>query len=63
MIRNYRRPLPNPIQHAGAQMGDASRMPEMNYEEMFVILESPLLEFTQKDLAFLREQGIDPFRN
>jgi len=32
-------------------------------EDVFVIVESPLLEFTQKDLVFLRERGIDPFRD
>jgi hypothetical protein len=61
-IRAYRRPLLNP-NYGPAQMGDASKMPELNYEEVFVILETPLLEFTQKDLVFLRERGIDPFRD
>lgn len=56
-IRQYRRPLPNPNPGPVAPNSD----PVNNFEEVFVILEKPLLEFTQKDLAFLRERGISPF--
>lgn len=57
-IRAYRRPLPNT--HYGPVTPNTD--PAYNYEDVFVIVESPLLEFTQKDLVFLRERGIDPFR-
>lgn len=56
-IRTYRKALPNTNYGPSTPNSD----PVYNYEEMFVVLEQPLLEFTQKDLAFLRERGIDPF--
>jgi hypothetical protein len=60
-IRTYRRPLPLPnnfASHPELRIFEA-----MPFEEVFVVCETPLLEFTQKDLVFLRECGIDPFRD
>jgi hypothetical protein len=62
-IRVYRRPLPASVHYAGQPNNDPRLLREMPFEEIFVVLEDPLLEFTQKDLAFLRERGIDPFRD
>lgn len=59
-VRTYRRPIP--IRFSGwRDMNGQLTPPTPEYEEMFVVLERPLLEFTRKDLVFLREQGIDPF--
>ena len=59
-IRHYLRPIPNSDHRPqeGLRIFEAPRC-----EDVFVIVESPLLEFTQKDLVFLRERGIDPFRD
>jgi hypothetical protein len=62
-IRTYRRPLPYPFHYPCQPDGDPRVLMPGPYEEMFVIMEDPLLEFTQKDLVFLRERGIDPFRD
>ncbi len=58
-IRTYRRPIPVTQHYAGQP--NSAPPPPGEYEEIFVLLESPLLEFTKADLAFLRERGIDPF--
>jgi len=60
-IRVYRRPLPNPVHYAGQPNSDPRTLRETPYEEIFIILETPVLEFTQKDLALLRGMKIDPF--
>lgn len=60
-IRSYRRPLPLPSHYAGQPQEDPAVLMQAPYEDIFVIVESPLLEFTQRDLAFLRERGISPF--
>ena len=62
-VRTYRRPLPPPIPILGQPQRDQLTIHEVPFEDVFVIVESPLLEFTQKDLVFLRERGIDPFRD
>ena len=58
-IRSYRQPIPAP--NIPYSASDETPPPEQKYEEIWVVLEEPLLEFTQKDLIFLRERGIDPF--
>ena len=58
-IRAYRRPLPNPYPQMG--IGIPIELPQNEYEEIFVIMDVPLLELTQKDLALLRGMKIDPF--
>jgi hypothetical protein len=57
-IRHYLRPLPNEDHRPqeGLRIFEAPRC-----EDVFVICESPLLEFTHKDLVFMRELKIDPF--
>lgn len=60
-IRAYRRPLPYPMHYAGQTNNDPRTLAQMPYEDIFVILETPLLEFTQKDLVMLRGMKIDPF--
>jgi hypothetical protein len=55
-IRAYRKLLSS---CAGVTEKDRSQLPQ--YEDVFVILENPLLEFTKYDLHFLKERGIDPF--
>ena len=60
-IRSYRRPLPYPMHYAGQPNNDPRTLAQMPYEEIFVIMEVPLLELTQKDLFELRGMHIDPF--
>ena len=60
-IRHYRKPLPYPIHYAGQPQGDPLTIRECPFEEVFVIYEDPLLEFTHKDLVFMRDLKIDPF--
>ena len=60
-VRMYRRPVYS-THYANEPQGDPSTLPEPVYEDIFVMLEEPLLEFTHDDLAFLRERGIDPFK-
>ena len=59
-VRTYRRPFRFASQDGETWMV-ATTPPTPEYEEMFVVLEKPLLEFTRKGLIFLRERGIDPF--
>jgi hypothetical protein len=58
-IRAYRRPLPSIFPQMG--VAPPSILPQMEYEDVYVILEAPLLEYNQKDLLFLRSLKIDPF--
>jgi len=60
-IRAYRRPVQLPT-HIAAQPQEGVRFDGSTpYVEIFVIMEAPLLELTQKDLAMLRGMKIDPF--
>ena len=71
-IRSYRRPLPRtfpggfqpsdgqPFGFTGWKDGQSSLG---EYEDVFIVSENPLLELTHADLCFLRERGIDPFRD
>lgn len=58
-IRAYRKPLYNPYSDFGRPAPEG--MPRMEYMDVFVILEDPLLELGHADLVFLRELRIDPF--
>ena len=60
-IRQYRRPIP--IRFSGWRTVDGVRLtpPTPEFEDVFVILEEPLLEFTHDDLYMLRCMQIDPF--
>ena len=60
-IRMYRKPV-YPTHYAHEPQGDPSTLQDDTFEDIFVMLEKPLLEFTHEDLAFLRERGIDPFK-
>ena len=56
-IRAYRRALPNPYPQESSENTNAV----YNYEDVFVVMEVPLLELTHKDLVMLRGMKIDPF--
>jgi hypothetical protein len=60
-IRCYRKPLPYPVHYAGQPNSDPRFLRDAPYEDIFVIMDRPLLEFNQKDLALLRGMKIDPF--
>jgi hypothetical protein len=55
-VRAYRKLLSSCV---GVTEEDRSQLPQ--YEDVFVVLERPLLEFSKYDLHFLKERGIDPF--
>ena len=60
-IRSYRKPVPYKFL-AGDLQRDPSKLPDPpQFMEVFVILESPLLELGQADLAFLKSVGVDIF--
>ena len=60
-IRSYRRPIEIPLSQ---KINLSDIIPyQQEYEEVFVILEEPLLEFGKKDLAFLKELKIDIFKD
>lgn len=58
-IRSYREPIPN----VNLQPVDTSRgpLPRSEWRDVFVILEEPLLELYQEDLAYLKAMRIDVF--
>ena len=56
-MRTYRKPIPRPANFA-PQPQEGLRISEVICEEMFVVLENPLLEFNHSDLVFLKECGI-----
>lgn len=58
-IRSYREPIPN----RQPFYVDTSKQPPSlgEWRDVFVILEEPLLEFYQEDLAFLKTMRIDVF--
>ena len=58
-IRSYRRPIEIPLSQ---KINLSDIIPyQQEYEEVFVILEEPLLEFSKKDLAYLKALKIDVF--
>lgn len=58
-IRSYMKPIEIPLNQ---KINLSDIIPENpQCEEIFVICEDPLLEMTQKDLAFLRALQIDIF--
>lgn len=61
-IRAYRKPLHLPP-HVSPNDSSTPDNPlsSFPYKDIFVILESPLLEFDHADLVFLRDLKIDPF--
>ena len=61
-IRQYRRPIPNsPYKFGFSGWRTPNELPpQLECEEIFVILENPLLELTQKDLAFMKNVGVNP---
>jgi hypothetical protein len=60
-IRAYRRPIQLPALRA-MQPDDNVKVDEGTaYIDIFVIMDSPLLELTHKDLVMLRGMKIDPF--
>ena len=59
-IRTYRRPFPMRFSGWRTSNGNQLTPPTPEYEEVFVIMEYPLLELTQKDLAFMKNVGVNP---
>lgn len=57
-IRTYRKPLPHAAHYAGQPNSDPRTLEQMPYQEMFVLLEQPLLEMDREDLLFLKGCGI-----
>jgi hypothetical protein len=53
--------LPYPVHDAGQPQEGLRIFEAPPWEDVFVIYEAPLLEFTHKDLVFMRELKIDPF--
>ena len=60
-IRAYRKPIQLPALRVMQPEDNVKLDGATPYIDIFVIMDSPLLEFTHKDLVMLRGMKIDPF--
>ena len=60
-IRAYRKPIQLPALRVMLPDDNVKVDGETAYIDIFVIMDSPLLELTHKDLVMLRGMKIDPF--